>query len=49
MISVKGESYVLEIFIKFNFQTSGYNIWPRFNDMFYCNGLFLRFIIYVYG
>jgi len=23
------------------FKIFGYSIWPRFNDIFYCNGLFL--------
>jgi len=43
MFSVKGECYLLEIYIKFNFKIFGHNIWPRFNDMFYCNGLILSF------
>jgi hypothetical protein len=34
MFNVKGEGYVLEIHIMFNFKILGYNIWPRFNDTF---------------
>jgi hypothetical protein len=34
MFSVKGEGCVLEENIRFNFKSFGYNIRPRFNDMF---------------
>jgi len=47
VFSVKGEGYVLELYIMFNFKIFGYNIWPRFNDMFYCNGSIISFIIKV--
>jgi hypothetical protein len=51
MFDVKGECYILEIYlyIMFNFKIFGYNIWPRFNDMFSCNGFILNFIINVEG
>jgi hypothetical protein len=45
MFSVKCESNILEIYIMFNFKIFGYNIWPRFNDMFQYNGLILSAII----
>jgi len=47
MLSVKGEGYVLEVYIIYNFKISGYNIWPLFNDEFKCNGLILSFFINV--
>jgi len=34
MFSVKGESYVLEVYKIFNFKIFGYNIWPHFSDTF---------------
>jgi hypothetical protein len=44
MFRVKGEVYVLEVYIMFNFIIFGFNIWPRFNDMFQCNYFILIFI-----
>jgi len=41
MFCVKGECYVLDVYIMFNFKIFDYIIWPRFNDMFYFNGFFL--------
>jgi len=44
MFIVKGEGYVLKVYIMFNFKIFGYNIWPRYNDIFQCNCLILTFI-----
>jgi len=49
MFSVKGEVYITEIYILFNFKIFGYNIWPSFNNLFYCNCLILSFIINIKG
>jgi hypothetical protein len=49
MFIVKGEDYELEMYIIFNFKIIDCNMWPRFNDMFYCKVLMLRFIINVLG
>jgi len=45
MFSVKGEGKELEVYMMFNFKIFGYNIWPRFNDTIYCNGIIFNFII----
>jgi hypothetical protein len=45
MFSVKGEDYLLELYITFNFKIFIYIIWLRLNNIFLYNGIFLIFII----